>query len=75
MRPPQFARRLVYKRFSFVSVLHGGMDALRSEEASHTLRLCTCRGVSIEHNGVAVTHCVQRRKGTPVSRDASGSLL
>lgn len=58
---PQFARRLVLKRFSFVSVLHGGVDALRTEEASRVLTLCHCRGFSVDVNGASVMHCTALR--------------
>ena len=59
----------MYKHFSFVSVLHGGMDVLRTDEASRSLTLCTCRGFAVESGSAAVTHCIHLR-GTPALRDA-----
>ena len=59
----------MYKQFSFVAVLHGGMDVLRTEEASRALTLCTCRGFGVEGGSAAVTHCTHLR-GSAALRDA-----
>eukprot|EP00160_Parvularia_atlantis_P001808 Unigene11467_Nuclearia_a/m.34973 Unigene11467_Nuclearia_a/g.34973 ORF Unigene11467_Nuclearia_a/g.34973 Unigene11467_Nuclearia_a/m.34973 type:complete len:266 (+) Unigene11467_Nuclearia_a:1151-1948(+) len=57
---PAFARRLVYKRFNRVVLLHGGIEALRTAQASRSLSLCTCRPVTVEVNDVPLLMCSVR---------------
>ena len=47
------------------------MDVLRTEAASRSLTLCTCRGFAIEgSNATPVIHCTHLR-GSPALRDAT----